>query len=284
MACAKYLLNIILVFSLIIYGLVAYNRVEAGVVKAIHQPTKVIKNPTVDEKMFIVAVSNGDLQTAKEMLANGVDVNARYPGFGVLLDTPLGVAIEKKDRAMQQLLLENHADVSGYTEARLFNKVEHYSYFVCAAQAYDYDLMEFLLGWGANVNDVSYETGDFSDRKNALIGAIRAQSLPRSKSEAQTLAHLEKMFDFLLSKGIDPNFVSNSRSALMEVVDMPHDDFCMRYVTPRTRRILYKKLLDAGADPNFKDNNGKTVLDYVLEERTHVADVEAAKLIQSYMN
>lgn len=106
------------------------------------------------------------------------------------------------------------------------------------------------------MNDVSYKTGSYSEKKNALIGAIRAKlygqyryDFPPSKSEAQTLAHLEKMFDF-----------------------------------PRTRRILYKKLLDAGADPNFKDDKGKTVLDYVLEERSHAADVEAAKLIQSYMN
>ena len=189
------------------------------------------------------------------------------------------------------MVSQDRADVTGYTEARLFNEVIHYSYFVCAAQVYDYDLMEYLLGWGANVNDVSYKTGSYSEKKNALIGAIRAKlygqyryDFPPSKSEAQTLAHLEKMFDFLLSKGIDPNFVSNSGSTLMEVVDMPRDIFCMGHVTPRTRRILYKKLLDAGADPNFKDDKGKTVLDYVLEERSHAADVEAAKLIQSYMN
>lgn len=70
----------------------------------------------------------------------------------------------------------------------------------------------------------------------------------------------------------------------MEVVDIPRDGFCMGHVTPQTRRILYKKLLDAGADPKFKDDKGKTVLDYVLEGGHYAADVEAAKLIQSYMN
>ena len=75
------------------------------------------KTPSDNQRLFIMAVKQGDCDTVKSMLAAGVDVNGVYAesvshaGY-----TGLWWAIRNDKREVAQLLLENKADVNGYYE------------------------------------------------------------------------------------------------------------------------------------------------------------------------
>lgn len=246
---------------------------------------KMIQNPTINEKMFIEAVGQGDIATAQEMLNTGVDINAIY-GHGVYADTPLGLAIGKHNREMQQFLLMNHADVTGYTDVKGFH-----SYLVDAAEHYDFELMEYLNNWGADINSAHNFNGYYG-HANALTMAYTHSlyttggGFPYCKNENETIANMSKMLDFLVSRGLDVNFVmkANNESrgnALVIVSQISLNDFHYGF---NARRALIKKLLEVGADPNCRDSKGKTALDYVLMDQVlWKADIESAKLIQQYM-
>jgi len=282
----RFLTKLFVVWSIILCGSCAFTLAFCtnSNENVVYAYSKVVENPNVDEKMFIAAVKADDKQTVKEMLGKGVDINAVYTIDGYVT-TSLLAAINTKNRSMQQLLLENHADVTGFTYRGMGNYV-HHSYFVEAARCYDYELMEYLLNWGANVNEIDGEG------KNALIASITTGSHePYGHSEDETRQILERQFDFLISKGINVNFVQHTalggkRTALIAVADLKaftgFDGII--YFSNNTRKVLIEKLLNAGADPNYKDSAGKTAVEYVLDTYVgHPADLESAKLLRSYM-
>ena len=244
---------------------------------------RIIKNPTVDEKMFIEAVGQGDIATAQEMINKGVDVNAIYP-HAMFADTPLGLAISKRNRDMQQFLLMNHADVRGWTDSKGFH-----SYIVSAAANYDFELMEYLNNWGADVN-LANNHKDALGHHNALTVAytssIYHMGMPYCRNEDETIFYMTKMLDFLVSRGLDVNYEvkeynGSHGNALVLISHISLNDYHYSF---KARRVLIKKLLEAGADANCRDYKGKTALDYVLtDEQLWKADIESAKLLQQYM-
>lgn len=115
------------------------------------------KTPSDNQRLFIMAVKQGDCDTVKSMLAAGVDVNGVYAesvshaGY-----TGLWWAIRNDKREVAQLLLENKADVNGYYE---FNgKYRAYLVEVAFGIGRDdrrLDWIKYLHNWGANINSVS---------------------------------------------------------------------------------------------------------------------------------
>lgn len=121
------------------------------------------KNMTNEEKLFMLAVKKGDVQTAKQMIDAGVDINGVYDN-NFSGHTALFVALENFDRNMQQMLLENGADVTGFYR---------YDNVFCAYLVYlskrstpyiekeCYETFQYLHNWGApiNVTGSGYEYG-----------------------------------------------------------------------------------------------------------------------------
>lgn len=107
-----------------------------------------VMNPSSNDKLFMLAVKNGDTETAAQMLAQGVNVNGVF-----YLDqyhwgyTALRSAMDNNNRPMMQFLLENGADVTGY---HVIDRQKDYyiSYIVLAAANADTELVTYLRNWG----------------------------------------------------------------------------------------------------------------------------------------
>lgn len=117
------------------------------------------QNPTSEEKLFILAIEQNDLETAQQMLDTGVDINGVYPGNGLgvlgLGRTAFSIALEKDNRDMMQFLLERGANIRGWHNYRgdyrsyLDDLLRYHQGIV------DVSLIQYLLDWGTDVNEYS---------------------------------------------------------------------------------------------------------------------------------
>ena len=121
------------------------------------------QNPTSEEKLFLLAVEKIDFETAQSMFDAGVDINGVYPshigigrGFNYSdQDTAFSIAINQNNRDMMQFLLERGADIRGWYTYRgnFCSYIELYLHKYNGSA--DLSLLQYLLDWGANVNEYS---------------------------------------------------------------------------------------------------------------------------------
>ncbi len=211
-------------------------------------------NPNDNEKLFMLAVENSDYNTVRTMLDAGVDVNGVYPyhqfyyysGHG---RTAFGVALKKNDREMMQLLLENGADVTGFYTYE--NK--HYSYVDVAANQYidhnndgyttDFSTIQYLLDWGANINEYSEAKGQ-SIRRYPLDNCIQNYNSSKTIELARFLLSLGAYTESHYNNGDTPFLAAIRRNQI----------------------ALAKILADGGADISAHDKDGKNALQIALDK------------------
>ena len=116
------------------------------------------KTPNEQQKLFLLAIKDNDYATAKDMIDSGVDVNGVYKDFYSDGTTALQMAIRENNRNIMQLLLEQGAQVTGFTD---FDG-ENVDYLVYALQQHreDLELVKYLHAWGADINGKTTNVGN----------------------------------------------------------------------------------------------------------------------------
>ena len=241
---------------------------DGGLLGGLSNQKHARQNPNDNEKLFMLAVENSDYDTVRAMIAAGVDVNGVFPyhqfyyysGHG---RTAFGVALKKNDLDMMQLLLENGADVTGFYTYE--NK--HYSYVDVAADQYidsnsygyttDFSTIQYLLNWGANINEYSEAMGK-SIKRYPLDNCIRNYNSSKTKALAKFLLELGAYTESRYNNGDTP-FLAAIR---------------------RNQTELARILADGGADISAKDHDGKNALQIALEKN----NLQLYKEVQDIMS
>lgn len=207
------------------------------------------KNPTNNEKLFFIAVKDGNIDVAKQTIANGVDINGVY---NIYIDngsgngyTPVAVAIENNDRDMVQFLFENGADPTGYYRY----DGDYKCYMVDAAGDGDFELVKYLHNWGAKINTIGNYNGHFL--ANTLNMCIES-----GVSDELTIP----MIEYLVNEGIDMEFAVNWNSRYRK--DTP---YLLAVKSKRYKLIEY--LASIGANINVRDRDGKNAYDIALDSQ-----------------
>ncbi len=238
-----------------------------GVIGGLSNQKHARKNPNDNEKLFILAITSNDYDTAKALLDTGnVDINGVYKGdyFNWFADngiTPLYWAINTGNRLMMQFLLENGADVTGYYNY----KNDHISYLVWAVSKQDLSLIEFLHNWGAPINDKRH-----MDILNVAVG--------ESWYGNWNVDRVTSIVKYLLDNGAYTECRAYGKKAYSK-------DTAGTVITPFLLAISYERpslaslLADYGADINAKDGNGKNALQIAIDTK----NLELYKYIQDIM-
>lgn len=225
-----------------------------------------VMNPSSNDKLFMLAVKNGDTETAAQMLAQGVNVNGVFypPSNYDWGTTALRTAMDNNNRPMMQFLLENGADVTGYhVYDRAYKKDYYISYIVIAAANADTELVTYLHNWGADISSKGYWDRDYYTPFTAYIYACWWSS--RKANEAYALT------SYLLSQGAN--------------IDEPLVFHKVRY-TPFLLAVDWKWyemvdiLADNGANIYAKDSRGRNALKIALDKE----DLQLYKHVQDLMN
>ena len=101
-----------------------------------------ILSQRVGEKL-IRAVDDNDLESIRQMLADGVDINTPAIGDG----TALIIAVKKDNQTMVQALLDLGADVNQSSRG-------DGNPLITAAMTNNLELAQLLMGYGADVNQI----------------------------------------------------------------------------------------------------------------------------------
>lgn len=196
------------------------------------------------------AIEAGDVETVRELIGSGVDVNRRY---GIFEEPPLVAAADEESVEILQLLLDAGADPDTTNHGGDSALLE-------AARSAKLDMVELLIGAGARI-----DSPDANQRWTPLAWAVwwscQQAGQPIRPNHEETVRAL-------LAAGADPNF--RDKDGLTP--------FMMAAMLDRTE--LADLLLAHGADPAAKDDEGRTaeaiasargnrdVLRVVLEHRT----------------
>lgn len=212
------------------------------------------------------AVRTGNLERARQLLDDGVDVNARDR----LGSTPLLDAVWNGNRPMVEMLLGRHADVNA---AHLEAGSTALEYAVLTSRV---DLVTLLLAAHADANH-RYRSRQTilhiaGGRGNVpVIEALLAAGAPLGVLDADSRSPLDEAVlhnqadatRFLISRGLSPNAQSaeDGRGPLHEACVKGNAD-------------LVPVLLAAGANPETRDNSGQSPLDLALAYK-NVATVKS---------
>ncbi len=213
------------------------------------------RDPNTNERMLFVAIDDGDFATVQNMLDRGVDINAYYVHWNT---TPLGRAMNNKNRDMMQFLLERGADVRGYDAGR-GNYRRLRSYLVEAVDRNDLSLVQYLHNWGADVNSVECDTVG-EDHSNALFYTSIYGDGPA-------------IYRYLIAEGIDVNYRApgSAMTPLIRVAKFWN-------VSPEDRHVILQILVEGGAKTHLKDSSGRTAIDYCLDNH----DLSNAQYLQQF--
>lgn len=228
------------------------------------------KKQIVDElnhldQLFVLAIEKGDIDTVKSLIQQGMDVNTVYVrSFGDHGQTPFRIALDKNNRNMQQLLLENGADITGYYTKH----GDHISYLVLAASYNNVELVKYLHAWGAPIKG----EGEFIDGLYTNGNALKA-----ALSYYPGGPDIE-LVKYLLDEGCqvvdDPKGVPNSIS------NVGGETPFLYLVKWPSRRDLLELFVRYGANVKAVDNEGKNALDLAIGFK----DLEYYKYINSIYN
>ena len=207
------------------------------------------KNPTSEEKLFILAVEQNDFETVQQMLDAGVDINGVFPGDGMgilgLGRTAFSIALIQNNRDMMQFLLEHGADVRGW-----YNYRGDYRSYISDILRYhgglvDISLLQYLLDWGTNINE--YSVTHDGQKTYPIDHCTSSYYIDDPRCVTTT--------SFLLNHGA---YVENKNQYGMTPF--------LRAVN-RNDSLIMNLLADNGANINARDNQGRTASQIAIDNK-----------------
>lgn len=222
------------------------------------------QNPTSEEKLFMLAVEKNDFETAQSMLDAGVDINGVYPshigigrGFNYSdQDTAFSIAINQNNRDMMQFLLERGADIRGWYTYRgnFCSYIELYLHKYNGSA--DLSLLQYLLDWGANVNEYSNSLG--GEKIYPIDHCTQGYDSAENGYTTQ----------FLLEKGAyTENTNNDGRTPFLEAVSFGQS---------RVANIL----ANGGANINARDKKGRNASQIAIDNK----NMTMYKIVQDIMS
>lgn len=206
----------------------------------------------ISEHPIFNEIKNGNLNEVQRMIDNGLDINYRNN----INESLLNYAVANNQEEIVQFLLDNHADVeipsnaqppivSAAQNRNLYliklllkyganiNSIERYGFksngngksaILAAIVHNDFEIVDFLLSNGADINLGTFIEGDgaaillVSDRSARIKSGTRDGDL--------------KMLDYILSKGFNPNqecWYGNALSLAVQNADFEAAQVLLKY-------------------------------------------------------
>ncbi|HEV8394419.1 MAG TPA: ankyrin repeat domain-containing protein [Vicinamibacterales bacterium] len=207
------------------------------------------------------AAREGDLESARQLLDAGADINqATEYGW-----TPLLTAVNNRNYRLAMLLLERGADANrankgGWTPLYLAvdnRNIEGGDYPVPKPDADHLDLIKALLAKGANPN-AKVKDNTLTRTIFTMQWFFEDGATPFIRASQSSDVALMKV---LLEKGADPKAVTaNGDSALTASAGIGWVDGVTYERSPAENLEAVRLLLDLGVDPNHANNEGRTPL------------------------
>lgn len=207
------------------------------------------------------AAEHGHPDLVRFLLKNG----AKHEEVSSYWATPLHFAAKNGHLDVVKVLVENKVDINydEYTNPPLFQ----------AAENDHVEIVKYLIQNGADTGHRSSTVFHTAARSNALktMKYFLDQGLDinfKSPDDRTLLSEAEKsqkldVFKFLLSKGVDVNIVDrDGQNILLSTI---------RYCCDTRLHTLLRYLLPAKMNLNAQDKDGKTILDYSIEEEKHLS-------------
>jgi ankyrin repeat protein len=221
---------------------------------------------------LVFAAREGDLESARQLLAAGADVNQQTE-YGW---TPLLTAVNNRNYAVARLLIEHGADVNrankgGWTPLYLATdnrNIEGGDYPVPKADIDHLELIRLLLEKGADPN--------LRIRENTLTRTIFTMqwfyedgATPFLRAAQSSDTELMKL---LLAHGADPKIATNhGDTALTAAAGIGWVDGVTYEHSAAANVEAVRMLLDLGLDPNAANAEGRTpLMGAALKGRTEV--------------
>ena len=199
------------------------------------------------DECWSACYNDGDIEKVRELLDNGVDINAQAPCSG---GAPLDAAIGGGHMPLVRFLVERGADVNGVGYGS-------YTALMMAANQMSTEAAQFLLEHGADPNLPSPATGE------TPLHAVCAKAFGDGAND---------LLDVLLAAGANPNTKAKNGVATTTY----YRDIRVVGETPLHLAAAYgdhamiKALIDAGADPALKDDRGDSPLTWYSRHQRDV--------------
>ena len=221
---------------------------------------------------LVFAAREGDLESARRLIAAGADVNQQTE-YGW---TPLLTAVNNRNYAVARLLIEHGADVNrankgGWTPLYLATdnrNIEGGDYPVPKADIDHLEMIRLLLEKGADPN--------LRIKDNTLTRTIFTMqwfyedgATPFLRAAQSSDTELMKL---LLAHGADPKIATNhGDTALTAAAGIGWVDGVTYEHSPKANVEAVRMLLDLGLDPNAANAEGRTpLMGAALKGRTEV--------------
>lgn len=230
-----------------------------GATPTVGRPNQIEENASGSLTPLMLAAREGDLESARMLVAAGADINTRG-GDG---KDALGLAVFNGGYSVASFLIDNHANVNQADAQRftpLFWAVDRRNMetapnFPWVVTEDPLPLIEKLLNAGADVNFVVNNTPRARMRDGSPRIVFATALMRAAFSGDITLVKL------LLAHGADPKIISkDSETVLMAACGTGFIPGYSKARTPAERLEVVKLLISLGQDVNAADDYGITAL------------------------
>ena len=219
---------------------------------------KMPSNDASDLPPLITAIMNGEIDSVKLLLGNGVKVNEHYGH-----KSPLQTAIKNQDLEMVKVLLAHGAKPTCYFKDDSNNIC--FPAYEQALETGNLDIIKWLMKYGANERRFlrsAFESIDCVDKVRMLLnfGVIKPNQYCKNRNkmtpvhEAMIFCGNEEIVSILIQFGVDVN----AKDEFMQTA--LHIAFRCRF----GELELLKVLMENGANPNLKDGVGESTIEKAL--------------------
>jgi len=220
---------------------------------------------------MLEAAANGDINTIKNYLDQGVDINYQNSNLLASEETACMKAAEKGQIEALKFLIENGADFKKGNSGGE-NPISY------AGKKGQFEVVMFLINKGEDVNyqENNYgmtpllyatEYGDVEFIKELIKQGADKSIRTKSGHTLLSIAALNKHVEtvkFLLENGADPNV--SGRYGWTNLTWAIFTTDYIKFEIPENIKSIVEALLKAGADINQQDADGNTVLIHAAQQ------------------